>query len=171
MNNKGQLLIESLVAITVIVISILGIFTLVSRSLSLNRVVNDQYVGTYLAAEGIEVIKNIVDTNVLTHCEPWNQGVNTAGEYQVNYDTQLFGSQTLTQTNGPAQLNFDGTMYSHYSGGQPTKFYRSVTLDPITANHLKVVSLVQWETRGNANFETVLEDHFYNWRPTGINCQ
>ena len=61
--TKGYVLVESVVAMTIVVVGLLGIFSLLSQSLSLNRVVGDRYVGTYLAAEGIEVVKNIIDNN------------------------------------------------------------------------------------------------------------
>ena len=39
--------------------------SLLSNSIALNRVVNDQFIANYLAMEGIEVVKNIVDGNII----------------------------------------------------------------------------------------------------------
>ena len=168
--ERGQLLIESLVAITVISISLLGIFTLISRSLSLNRIVNNQYVGTYLAAEGIEVVKNIIDTNIIHDCEPWNAEPNaaltTAGDYAVEYDS----TQLLPRQADPLSYDEGTGLYSYQSGGEESKFVRTVSIDPISSEHIKVVSLVEWDSRGGAEFSVELEDHFYQWRPTAANC-
>jgi len=59
--NSGQSLVEMLVAISVIVIALLGILVLVNRSLGINRVASEHYTATYLAAEGIELVKNLID--------------------------------------------------------------------------------------------------------------
>lgn len=61
----GQSLVEMLVAISVIVIALLGILVLVSRSLGINRVASEHYTAAYLAAEGIELVKNRFDRSFL----------------------------------------------------------------------------------------------------------
>ena len=65
--NKGYILIEAIIAITIAVVGLLGIFSLLSRSLSLNRVVADRFVASYLVAESIEIVKNLVDNNRFSH--------------------------------------------------------------------------------------------------------
>ena len=60
-DRKGNLLIESIVAISVIVISFLGILSLLSRSLGINKDVSYKFIATYLAAEGIEITKSLID--------------------------------------------------------------------------------------------------------------
>lgn len=167
-NSRGQLLIESLVAITVIAIAILGIFTLSSRSISLNRVVSDQYTATYLAAEGIEVIKNIIDTNVVYDCQGWNTGVNVLNrDYSVDYKTD---DSSALPVYDDEPVHFEDGLYSR-STGEPTKFFRKVRLEQgNNANSLKVISTVEWENRGGATFDVVLEDVFYDWRPFADNC-
>ena len=88
MNNKGQVLLESVVAITVSVFGLLGMFSLLARSVSLSKTITDRYIASHLAAEGIEVIKNMIDTNVLS-AMPWNRGLSP-GAYEVDYgDTSL----------------------------------------------------------------------------------
>ena len=167
---QGQLLIESLVAITVIMVAILGIFTLSSRSVSLNRVVSDQYTGTYLAAEGIEVVKNIVDSNVVSQCEVWTNGLpGTGKDYTVNWDSETL-SDEITSNHEPLKFN-DENMYVQGGDGDDTRFYRKIRLEDGKNEHsFHVISTVEWEGRGGAEFEVVLEDVFYNWRPFADNC-
>lgn len=153
---------------TVIAVAILGIFTLSSRSVSLNRVVSDQYIGTYLAAEGIEVVKNIVDSNVVWQCDTWTEGLPATGkDYTVNWD-----SESLTEVqNSPEPLRFNDGLYEQGNQGELTRFRRVIRLENGTnANSFHVISTVEWEGRGGAEFEVVLEDVFYNWRPFADNC-
>ena len=62
-NREGSLLIESIVAISVAVVGILGVLGLLSRAFAIQRDVGQRFIGTYLASEGIEVVKGIIDTN------------------------------------------------------------------------------------------------------------
>ena len=62
--DDGNLMIESIVAITLIVIGILGIMSLLAKSANLSHYVSHSFEATYLAAEGIEMVKNTLDTDV-----------------------------------------------------------------------------------------------------------
>lgn len=154
---RGSVLLESLVAITILTVCLLGVFALLSRSLGLTRVIADRYVGANLAAEGIELIKNIIDTNGIQE-KPWNSGLGT-GEYEMAYNTAL-------EQNNHRALSYDsGTALYDYQGGNVvTPFHRAIQLQRIGEDELKVNSIVSWSTRGGAEFEVNLEDHFFNWR-------
>ncbi|MEK7182766.1 MAG: prepilin-type N-terminal cleavage/methylation domain-containing protein, partial [Patescibacteria group bacterium] len=60
-HETGQTLVELMIAMSVMSVGLLGVFAVLSQSLGLNRVVANQYVAANLAAEGIEVVKNIAD--------------------------------------------------------------------------------------------------------------
>src|SRR6185369_4698812 len=62
--RSGQSLIEAIIAITLLTIGFLGIARLLSQSLFFTKVVSDQTTATYLAAEGIEIVKNLIDHDV-----------------------------------------------------------------------------------------------------------
>jgi len=155
--NGGQLLIESIIAISIIIIGLLGLVGLLSRALSLNRVVSDQFTANYLAAEGIEVVKNIIDANIIQK-QPWNLGLAN-GEYQVSYDSPKLES-TLRQ---PLVFEEKTGRYS-YGFGKPTSFVRVIKIELLSQDEIKVNSIVSWTTRGGGKFEVNAEDHFFNWR-------
>ena len=165
--SSGQLIIESIVAVTILVVAIFGIFALVSRSLSLFRVVSDRYTATYLAGEGIEIVKNIVDTNINT-CRAWNTGL-TDGAYLADYNDLVLTAKS--SNNEPLLISDETGLYS-YDAGTPTRFYRDITLESKgeEAQELIVRSNVSWTGRGNSQSETRLEDHFFNWRSAPADC-
>ena len=156
-DKRGEALIEALIAITVIVVGLLGMYSLLSRSLSLTRVVTDRYIAANLAAEGIEVVKNLIDTNVLKH-KPWNQGLAGSGDYEVSYNSTAVAPFLGKVLFYDAQ---DG-LYSYEIGGAPTKFTRKIILAPKGSKEIQVNSKVSWVSRGGASFEINLEDHFLN---------
>lgn len=162
-NNKGQLLIEAMVAMGVISVGLLGVFSLLSQSLGLSKVTSNQYVGTYLAAEGIEVVKNIIDTNVNSSIA-WNTGLVQGGspyDFAVQYNSASPDTADLGQP-----LKFDpGTGTYNYTVGNSTVFTRKVTVTNLmSGNELQVDSVVSWIDRGGSLDSVKIEDDFYNWR-------
>lgn len=165
--KKGYLLIESMVAITVIVVGLLGIFALLSRSLSLNRVISDRYVASYLAAEGVEIVKNLIDNNVLAE-DAWNKNLNE-GNYQFDYMATILPADCGSFCNKVFYWDSAQKIYSLIPTGQKTNFVRKVSIKPIAdrsglVQSIQVNSVVDWVTRGGASFSVNLEDHFYNYR-------
>lgn len=151
------MMVEAMVAITIVVTGLLGIFSLTSRSLSLNQVITSQYVASNLSAEGIEVIKNILDKNVIQG-RPWNEGISP-GEFEVDY------ASTATNIFNNRRLNFDpGTGFYSYAAGTPTTYLRKITVDQISPDELHVRSIVDWTTRDGGAFQIITEDNFFNWR-------
>lgn len=173
--NKGQIMLESIVAISVIIIALLGIFDLLSRSLSVNRVAGNQYVAANLASEGIEVVKNIIDNNAIQG-SAWNNGLNE-GIYEISYDNASIGAPELIDSNpdncAPAYIRQNAQLLTFepstgiydYGLSTPTIFKRAVCIKSLSSgDELKINSIVTWTTRGDANLEINLEDHFFNWR-------
>lgn len=167
--NNGQMMIEALVALSIILSGLLGIFALVSRSISLNAVASSQYIATNLAAEGIEVVKNIIDSNAMQTppgSVAWNNGVDRNDDFEVDYL-----STALSEYSGEnLRYDKDSGLYG-YSGsvpnGVPTTYVRKINIEQRgepEVNEIKVTSVVNWTTRDNASFEIILEDHFFDWR-------
>ncbi len=150
-------MIESMVAISISTIGLLGIVGLLSQSLALNKDVGQKFVATYLAAEGIEVVKNLIDTNY-TRGRSWNRGLNS-GNWEVVWD------DTSLERDDDRYLFFDpdSGAYNYNSSGNQTQFKRQVMIDNISADEIKVVSRVNWSDRGDPKAVS-LEDHFFNWR-------
>jgi hypothetical protein len=165
-HQRGQTIIEALVAISLLVFGILGVLRLMSQSLGLTGVVRDQYIANHLAAEGVEVIKNIIDTNV-QNGSPWNNGITVNG---VDYEVEYSDTVNDIELSQGRFLRFDPLVgFYDYEAVSPveTRFKRTVTVrypdcNP-DCNHMQVNSVVKWRGRGNANFDTDIEDHFYNW--------
>lgn len=155
--QSGQLMVEAMIAISILVVGLLGIFSLLSRSLSLNRVVGDQIIATNLAAEGIELVKNLIDANVLRG-GPWNLGLNP-GDYEIDFDDSVLAANQ----NRKIGFNSGSGLYG-YGAGVPTNFQRLISISQPSPDEIKINSLVNWVTRGGGQFEVNLEDHFFNWR-------
>jgi hypothetical protein len=158
---SGQMIIEAMIGMGIVIVGLLGVLALVSRSTSLNRVISSQLTGNYLAVEGIEIVKNIIDTNIISG-NPWNTGLDNSGNFEVD-----FKSESLSMDQDRYILFDPATNLYGYSenveNGLPTSFKRTVVITPIGSDEIRVNSIVKWVGRGSANFEVNLEDHFFNW--------
>lgn len=158
--RQGQLLVEAMVAISVMVIGLLGIFSLISQSLGLYRVAYEEYIGANLAAEGIEVVKSILDSNVIRGSGPWNEGLASDGDFALQYD-----SQSLDATSVNKSLLYEPVSgVYNYASGTPTNFKRVITIRNVSSDEIQVNSKVSWKSRGGLDLSLNLEDHFFNWR-------
>lgn len=154
---RGQLLIELMIAMSVLIVGFGGLFALVHRSLAVSRLISEKYIATYLATEGIEVAKNILDANRITPGAAWNGGF-ADGDYEVEYDsTELVPASGRTLTFGEVS----GIEVYHYGGGKDTPFQRKIAVDLVGGNELRLRSEVNWKSKGS-DFSVALEDRFYN---------
>jgi hypothetical protein len=168
MRRSGQTIVESMVAISLLIIGFLGMIILINRSIGINRVVTDNYTATYLAAEGIEVTKNLIDGNFVQG-SPWFSGFSscTSGcDWEVQYDTTWDpGHQPVAYGARPLYYNPANGLYAYDAFGQQTSFTRRVhvTLEGAGNNEISVHSIVMWHPRGGGTAQIDLEDHFFNW--------
>lgn len=156
MKQEGFTLIESMIAIGLIVTGVVGILTLINRSLGFSGLAYDRLVAANLAQEGVEVVRNIRDTNWIKQ-RPWNNGLGM-GTYQVDYSSQALQSYT----NQPLLIDGETGLFN-YAAGNTTSYFRKVELTPISSDEIQVQITVSWTGRGGGQFNTVVEDHLFNW--------
>lgn len=160
--NKGFSIIEVLVAISVILISFTAALNLINRSMAFHDLAYSRLVASYLAQEGIEIVRNIRDNNFIVNQpdRPWDYGLEP-GEYRVQYDDLSLESYI------EEPLNLDTTtgLYNYEPSSPtnvPTRYTRKIVIEKISNNHIRVQSIVSWSNRGG-NFQIIVEDHLYNW--------
>ncbi len=157
--SGGYLIIESMIGISIAVVGLLGVLALLSRSVGLNRTVSNQLTANYLAAEGVEISKNIIDTNIIQG-NPWNQGFDMDGKFEADY------SSANLEPNQNRRILFDNlsNLYG-YANGSQSPFTRIISVHPVGPDEIKINSTVSWTDRGSGKFQVSVEDHFFNWRP------
>src|SRR5665213_3037246 len=69
LNHGGQSLVEVMLALSVLTVGFLGILTLLAQSIHISKTLSDQTTAAYLAAEGIEVAKNLIDHDMYQSVE------------------------------------------------------------------------------------------------------
>lgn len=176
-SRRGQTLVEALVALSILTVGLMGVATLLTKSFQLNRITTNDTQATYLAAEGIEIAKNLIDHDVYAALAGHGTGFGTCFSLSGDYypiDFTTSNCSVLVPSAGPpnTKLYFDPVtkFFTTTAGGAtPTNFVRNVKITNITnANgtivEIDVQSTVKWASGLSSNSVT-LEDHFYNWHP------
>jgi len=160
--KNGFTLIEVLIAIFLITTGVIGAFTLIQQVISSISVSSSKLTAAYLAQEGIEIVRNIRDTNWLEQREPpileWDEGLDV-GDWEADYETQ---NLTQPYTGDGDFLNIDANGFYSYSLGIPTKFKRKISIEKPNPDILRVSAQIQWEERGRTHTIEVREN-FYKW--------
>lgn len=132
--NKGFTLIETLVAISIFTMSILGLLSILASGISNTNYAKQKMAATYLAQEGIEYARNVRDNKVLSGS--WGNFYNLPND--------------SAEINPPAPSD--------------SNFIRTVSKIPVgtTGDEVKISSTVKCTKCSNGYTITLSEDLF-NW--------
>lgn len=166
--TDGVTMMETIVAIGVLVLGIVTALSLMAASLAFSQSSEQSIVVVNLAREGIEIVRSIRDLNRSFDQSPIS--ILTNGDYIVGADGDLvltpasfYGGEDISNCTN-CYLYLSGGKYVH-SGldNEITIFRRLITIsDEVAGQEKKIVSQVYWVERGRAH-SFVLEDHLTNW--------
>lgn len=168
--SNGFTLVELLIAISVISVGIAGAFIATQQSISVIDYANSRFTAALLAQEGVEIIKNIRDTNLLQHTQ-WDDGFSTDGDYEVKYtDTHSVTPSLANVFCSPNCFNdlaflkkTDNGFYNYNALNPDTKFKRKINITTISPDKLELEITVYWRKRRGGYSELILKQHIYNW--------
>lgn len=159
--RKGFTLIETMVALSILLISVVGPMSLIGNSLHNIYFARDQMVAINLAQEGVEVVRQMRDSNLLAGVPtPWDTGLGD-GDYLVDAP-----SLSLTPAGLDRKIYQDATTGFYHQGSvftTATQFSRTVTIS-VGTDERKVTSIVTWNTGNEAGAITVTE-YLFNLTP------
>ncbi|MDP2638864.1 MAG: prepilin-type N-terminal cleavage/methylation domain-containing protein [Candidatus Azambacteria bacterium] len=160
-NMLGFTLVETMVAVGVVMIGFTAVLSLSSTSLFHISSIQDRLIATNLAAEGIEVIRNIRDTNWLQN-QSWDLNLSDKN-YQAAYNSvpPLLSYGDIAYRD--VFLSIDSNGFYNYGSGAPTKYKRNISITHITSYEIRVVSTVNWKIR-NIDYSASVEDHLFDWK-------
>lgn len=155
-NTAGFTLIETIVAVGIIVVGLVSALTLITNSLFYVSNIGDRLIAANLTAEGLEVARNIRDNNWLQN-RVWNNGLSD-GDYQASYN-----SIALSPYSGNPLLFDSLTGLYNYSSGASTLYVRKIFISNLSSYEVRVISTVTWQRRG-ITFSNSAESHLFNWK-------
>lgn len=174
--KKGFTIIESLVAVSILVMVIIGATSAVQTGISSYIYSKDQVIAFYLAQEAFEQIRNIRDENRLNSRE-WLFGLAESSSDPCYFgnactvDTlaRASGSSSgLTRCTSPGSCpvlrqNSTTGFFGYDSGWTPTLFRREVTLGFVNADEISVTVTVDW-SKGTLTRQFKARENLFNWQ-------
>lgn len=177
MQNKSSsqafTLIEVITAVFIITVGILGAFGLIQNIIAESGFSSSKLSAAYLAQEGIEIARNIRDSNWLLQRDdvnfPWDSGLSSClSGCEADYrEPQNYNNPVLASYSG-RYLNLVNGFYSYAAGGNPTVFKRKITVSyPSICGGapgcvMEITVNIDWNYKGVSHQFTV-KDHLYKW--------
>ncbi len=164
--NAGFSLLETLVAIGILIGAVLGPLTLASSSINAASLARNQITAANLAAEAMEAARNKRDSNIFQGTD-WLSGFAACvapgscflDMIQVppyDYDMAPCAPACPSLKRNPATGLFNAQT------GEETHFIRKLTVTSLTADEVKVRVEISWQEK-NSNPSFVLETYLLRW--------
>lgn len=167
--KKGFTLVETLVAISILMISIIGPMYSVFQAVQTTYIARDQLIATALAQEGVEYVRHHRDNNYLFNlANPsstvgWLNGLAPCQNASTCMVDITAGESTppVSCSGTCSPLMLSGTSIYAYAG-TPTRFTRTVNIRDVNPNESVVTSTVTW-TNSRIPFSITVTEDLYNW--------
>lgn len=123
--EKGQGLLEAIIAVAIISVGISGVISLAGNNLIASNISSQELIAINLAREGVEVITNLRDSNYLDIDATWNDGLETVssnddGIIQYNSVARSWSVNFLTSNttfaNAETALYWDPNLSMYVQG-------------------------------------------------------
>lgn len=166
-NNFGISILEVVVAILIITMGMVGVLSLVIQNIEAQYINKNVLIASGLAQEGLELVRNVRDTNWLAPGNNWKLGAGAGtnsdiiqdGNYAIDYDGDIIDVDDI----GNARLYIDSnSFYTHVIGATATNFYRLITVVD-NSDYVDVRCVIRW-TEGAQNRDYTAATYLYNWR-------
>lgn len=158
-NKKGFTIIEVVIAIFVITVGVGAAVILIAQTIGLVSTTSSKLIASYLAQEGIEIVRNIRDSNFIM-LGTWTDDILDVGCPSNIYEADYL-SQTLSCVSGTGQKLKVNSNYYNYLSGTETNFIRKIIIDP-DVDEMEVLVEVSWQDKGNIN-QVTAQANLYDW--------
>lgn len=182
---KGFTLIESMIAVTILTLAVVGPMVAANRAIVAARISRDQLTASYLAQEGIEYVRAIRDNEYLAAYQAGGPNISTIAwsSFLAGAINQCRGSEcsldpTLlmgygsgsslyqcTGDNCKLYLLPNGVYATNRSGqgGTATHFKRTIQATDVSASDERITSTVSWSYHGTP-YSVATSDHLTPWQ-------
>ncbi|MBI2627474.1 type II secretion system protein [Candidatus Nomurabacteria bacterium] len=172
--NTAFTLVETLVAISIFTVSLLGIMSVLASGIANTNYAKQKMVATYLAQEGIEYIRNMRDTKVLYGSgdsnAKWNQfksdlsPCNNDSDHACGFNTVFPYDVSTCPSLNDCKLYVNNGGYNTNSSGTDSGFVRKIWMDTagLGSDEVKIFSKVEWTT-GSGVKSVTFSENLFNW--------
>jgi type II secretory pathway pseudopilin PulG len=180
-DSRAFTLIETLVAISLLTISIVAPIALTTQSLESAYYARDQITAYYLAQEAIEALRSVRDAQILQITQTADaSGLNIFGNIPLSDKPFRIDARTTDSSTAITRcdqdpggvcipLQTDGTLYGYQSFWTNTNFTRIVKANFIGngQDEVRVTVTVTWQTGAFQSRSFSISENLYRWVQDG----
>lgn len=165
---RGMTLVETTVAMGIIIIGVMASLTLLLSSFNSTGKNEQEIVVVNIAREGIEILRALRNNRLDNNNEPVDifdgsyDGLSYIVDSLDNFGLQTTADDTAISFCGNCQLFLKDGRYVHDPSGSPTTFKRLVRIENYSSHEKVIVSIVSWQYKGHTS-SYLLETHLTNW--------
>lgn len=175
--SKGFTLVETLVAIGILVTAVTGAFTAAQAGISSAIYSKDQIIAFNLAGEGVEQIRNLRDENGIKG-QNWMSGIAQNSSDPCYFGKVCTVDAVNTDANGrPIITTCSGALgtcpvlkqdpvngfFGYASGWTDTAFKREITLTQVNDHEVSMLVRVSW-SKGLNNRQFDVRENIFDWK-------
>jgi prepilin-type N-terminal cleavage/methylation domain-containing protein len=164
--ESGMTLVEALVALAILGVALTPAVILASSSLKTAAVIKNNVIASFLAQEGVEVVRALRDSNWFNG-QPFDTGLTGCPPptgCRVEWMTTKTYPPSLLPIAGEPVLNVEaGRGLYQYGAGVPSIFHRRITIESRPPSELIITSEVTW-AEGSQAKNVLVEDHLFDWK-------
>lgn len=181
--QSGFTLIETLVSISIFSVSLVALIVASSQGISDMQFIKGRLTATYLAQEGIELVRNVRDEQLefgsgSTSAANWSSFMNFVSSCGISSGTvgcmidgvSNAGSNPIFKNScttfcGP--ILYDGSLNGYgynYTFGNPTNYTRTVSVKTLSPDEIEIKSTVNFLV-GSQTLQVTLYENILGWTP------
>ena len=170
---SGFTLIETIVAIFILLTSVLAPMSIASKALSTARYAKEQVTAFYLAQEGIELVRNIRENTAMSGGSVWNEGPLGSSVSPETFcyaeggcviDAKNLAVSICSGGCSPLNIDSNGIYTYETTGSSPTSFTRAINIKKTSPTEISVSSTVSWVSSAVSGVKTfTITDNLLNW--------
>ncbi len=167
--NGGFTLIETLISLLIFSLSVAAMIFVISHGSADATYSKNKLIASYLGQEGIELVRYLRDSTVLSETAQGGGWVEFSTEIldncsasPCNIDPEIITDQSVSHFSGNG-LNFsrqDG--YSSVVSATQSPFSRYISAKKIDDDRVKITSKVEWK-QGTSTFSVTSREILFNW--------
>ena len=168
--SRGFTLVETFVAISVLLLALVGPLTIASKGLTSSTIAKDQTTAFYLAQDAVEYIRNTRDRNNLNQ-NSWlaDLGDCASGACTIDSSDRRPPSEVVKSCPGgacpPLRLSESSGLYGYNASWPETIFTRTVSLTQISGDEVAISVTISWRAKGLSSQKSfTIKENILNWQ-------
>lgn len=158
---KGFTLLETIISVSILAAMVVGSLALISKSTQSVYLSQNKLIASYLAQEGIEIVRNVRDGN-WKNGNDWDEDLLDCVNCEMDYTMNVLADETME--GGDPYLKLENNFYNYSSGvDKNTIFKRHISVSSVSGEQKQVISEIVWQYRG-VDYDLAVTAFLYIWQ-------